>query len=371
MLILSFSEIVNDARVLKQIDLFKDTWDLTTCGYGPRPSGVAHHLQIQDKDISLNLDGRLITLKQYKLAFWQQSTVRAAWKLLKSYKGKFDLIIANEPDTVPLALKLKAAKGIHADLHEYTPSLHEHNDAWNRRIKPYFKWLIGKYAVKADAWSSPCDSVGYRHQEVFGFQPITVTNAAPFVNLEPTEVHRPIRFVHHGGAQRTRNPHVMVEGFMNSDVEGIFDLYLTGINPEVSEDLRDFAASDPRVNVYDGIPYDSLLKRLNDYDVGIHILPPINFNNKWALPNKLFDFIQARLGQIVSPNPEMAKVVKDFDLGVVTSGFEADELTSALESVTPEKIAEWKANANKYAFELSAETQVPKWAESIQELVNQ
>ena len=48
---------------------------------------------------------------------------------------------------------------------------------------------------------------------------------------------------------------------------------------------------------------------LNAHDVGIHILPPVNFNNRWALPNKFFDYVQARLGVIIGPSPEMARVL--------------------------------------------------------------
>ena len=62
LLILSISDISQDARVLKQIALFADDWEVTTCGYGPRPPGVAHHLEIPPDEIYTDLDGRLITL---------------------------------------------------------------------------------------------------------------------------------------------------------------------------------------------------------------------------------------------------------------------------------------------------------------------
>ena len=40
LLILSFSPIASDARVLKQVDLFAEDYEVTTCGYGPAPAGA-------------------------------------------------------------------------------------------------------------------------------------------------------------------------------------------------------------------------------------------------------------------------------------------------------------------------------------------
>ena len=365
MLIVSFSELVNDARVLKQINLFKDEWDVTTCGYGPTPIEGVQHLQIPDGERSMSLDGRLITLRQYRAAYENLAAVKAARRLLKGRKGDFDVVFANEPDTVPIALSLAPKKGLHVDLHEYNPSLHEHLPAWNKRIKPYQEWLIRRFTTKANSWTSPGVGVSKKYQDKFGISPGTVTNAAPPTAFEPTEVGEKIRFVHHGGAQRNRNPQVMIQGFMDSDVKGTFDLYLTGIDPVVREEMRSLAAADDRITIHHGVPYDQLLATLNGYDMGIFVLPPVTFNYEWALPNKLFDFVQARLGQISSPNPEMAQTVEAFDIGLVTHGYEAEDLTRALNALTVEDVRQWKANAHKHARTLSSEPQVAKWKESV------
>src|SRR5690606_23390547 len=45
-LVLSFSPIASDARVLKQVELLRGRSAVTTCGYGPAPEGVTEHLEI-------------------------------------------------------------------------------------------------------------------------------------------------------------------------------------------------------------------------------------------------------------------------------------------------------------------------------------
>src|SRR5690606_38160232 len=133
------SPIVNDARVLKQVALFCDDYEVTTCGYGEAPEGVAHHIRIPDDQVIWNLYGRYITLKQYRAVYGRLGGVKWARANLKP--GTWDVVLANDVESVPLALELKAPKGVHADLHEYTPRMKEHNVAWKQKISPYYVWL--------------------------------------------------------------------------------------------------------------------------------------------------------------------------------------------------------------------------------------
>jgi hypothetical protein len=94
---------------------------------------------------------------------------------------------------------------------------------------------------------------------------------------------------------------------------------------------------------------------IHPYDMGIFLLPPINFNYANTLPNKLFDFIQARLAIGIGPTPEMASLVSKYVLGVVADDFSAQSLAKKINALTAEEITIFKNNANKAAYELSAE----------------
>ena len=65
-----------------------------------------------------------------------------------------------------------------------------------------------------------------------------------------------------------------------------------------------------------------LPRMANDYDVGLYLLPPTNFNQRYALPNKFFEFIQGRLAIAIGPSPEMAKLVErsNADGVILTAG---------------------------------------------------
>lgn len=369
LLIISFSDISRDARVLKQVRQFADDYAVTTCGYGPAPAGVAEHIRIPENVRHNDLQGRLITAKLYRRAYWSLSSVRWCCGVLSV--GSYDIVLANEVDAVPLALSLKPAGGVHADLHEYHSRMKEELPLWNRRIRPYVEWLCRRYVSRADSWTTVSDGIAAEYQREFGFHPIVVTNATPYRDLDPTRAHVPLRFVHSGAALRARHLEATVEAFLDARSDATLDLYLTPNDPVYLDEIRSQAdRSGGRVRVRDAVPYESLIDTLHGYDLGIHVLPPVNFNHRWALPNKVFDYVQARLGIVVGPSPEMARMVQELGLGVVTAGFESPDITQTIDRLTASEVDGMKSSADAHAAELAADAEVRKWRDAIDALAS-
>lgn len=367
LLIMSFSVLEGDARVLKQIREFSPRYDVTTVGYGPAVDGPVEHISIPDSLSHADLSGRLITLRRYRWAYWRLPAM--AWVRDALKDRRFDAVLANELESMPLALAIAPGRGIHLDLHEYTPLLNAEHDAWRRRIKPYHEWMARRYAAKASSWSTVSGGLVRAYEENFGFRPDLVTNAAPYAALEPVAVGSPIRLVHSGACLRNRQLMTMLDAVALTSTEVTFDLYLTPNDPPYLEELRVRAAEIPGVTVHDPVPYAQLVETLNRYDLGMHLLAPTNFNNTWALPNKLFDYVQARLGVLIGPSPEMVERVEEYGLGAIAEDFTAEALAVRLDALVPASVAEYKANADAHARELSAESQVRVWADRIADLL--
>lgn len=367
MLILSYSPIARDARVLKQVARFTQDFDVTTCGYGPAPEGVVEHITIPDDQRYNDLNGSLITLKRYRPAYWRLSAVRYSREVLKG--RRFDIAIANDVEAVPVAVKLRPRRGVLADLHEYSPRLHDDHELWFQRITPWFEWVVRRYVTKAAAWTTVSRGIVDEYEKNFGFRARLVTNAAPYREATPSPVGDRIRLVHSGACLRNRRLHVMAEAVEAAANDVTLDFYLTANDPPYLQELKDFAARSARITVHDPVPYADLARTLESYDVGIHVLPPINFNNKLALPNKLFDYVQARLGVLIGPSEEMVYYVDRYDLGEVAADFELEATTAAIERLTPASVTRFKANAHAHAAELAGERQVDIWAETIDELM--
>lgn len=369
LLIISYSRIASDARVLKQIELFKDDFAITACGYGRAPEGVSEYLEIPPSHANVDLYGRYITLKQYRLAYWRVDATKKAWELLQPRTGGFAAILANEIEALPLALRLNATHGVLADLHEYYPSLHEESEAWDRRIRPYYEWLCRRYLPLAAASTTVAQGIARKYETLTGVLPSVVTNATPYVDISPTPVHTPLRLVHHGAALRNRELHELVKAVNSAEDHVEMDMYLMPNDPAYIEELRQQAAG-TRVRVFDGIAYEQLIDTLNSYDVGFYVLPPVSANHVYALPNKFFDFIQARLALTIGPSKEMSRIVEQYGLGVVTENFSTEAAIRALNDLTPENVAYWKNNSNKSALALSSQEQVKVWARLMTAMVN-
>jgi hypothetical protein len=246
-------------------------------------------------------------------------------------------------------------------MHEYAPKQSLPSVKWNLLYQPYYSWVCRTYAARAAAVTTVSSGIVDEYRRVFGFEATLVVNATPYQDLSVKPVGTPLRLVHSGGVSPQRRLDLMIQGVRDSSADVTLDLFLVEGEPGLMAELRALAAGDPRIRFLDPVPYAALVSTLNSYDVGLSIFPPTTFNLAWCLPNKFFDFIQARLGVIVGPSPEMARFVEQYQMGLVLPDFEASSLTSALDSLSAERIAEWKKASSRHVHELSGEEQGKVW----------
>ena len=131
-------------------------------------------------------------------------------------------------------------------------------------------------------------------------------------------------------------------------------ILVPGIRSYMDRLKRKFA-DDLRIRFLEPFAYEEIVQKTNNYDLGVFLLPPTNLNYRFALPNKLFEFIQARLGIIIGPSPEMAKVVEMYHCGMVLPSFDPAECASALSSIQTRQVAEWKEASHRASSRLAAE----------------
>jgi len=372
LLVLSFSPIAADARVLKQVRLFAGRYDVTTCGFGPAPTGDGlervRHVEIPAEHASLALDGRLVTLRAYPLVERRTPAVVGATRALADAglaRGAFDVVLANDVEAVPLALRLRPRRGVHADLHELTTRLHEEDAAWMRRIAPYERWLCRRHVRRARSVTTVSAGLARGYADDAGLDATVVVNATPFSEREPGPVGRPLRLVHSGAGLANRHLEILLEAVALTSADVTLDLFLTPNDPAYLARLRALAAEVPGVTLHDPVPYADLVGTLARHDVGVFVLPPVNASYARALPNKLFDFVQARLGVVVSPNAEMAGLVREHGLGEVTAGYDARDLADVLDRITADDVRRWKAASHAAARALSAEEQTDGWVRAV------
>lgn len=378
LLVLTYTPIASAPRALKQINRFVHEYDVTTAGFGSAPHpDVVEHIEFVEPGLRkgvLGLWDRLIyplTLltRMYEITYRTAPRNKMAAAALAG--RKWDLVITHDVATTPLAMKLPSENGVIVDLHEYAPRQNEHSRLWRFLIAPYFRWILRKYVARAAGVGTVSQGIVDEYSEKFPFKPELVTNATPFHDLDPRPVNSPIKLVHSGIAAPARKLEVMIEAVKRTSTDVTLDLYLVHKIPEYSQKLRSLAEGCDRITFHEPVPYKELVPTLNRYDVGVSIIAPTTFNLAWCLPNKFFDYIQARLGIVIGPSPEMARILNAHELGEVASGFETEDFVKTLDSLAPERVQEWKQASHRNAEELSGEKQVAVWANMVHRLMGQ
>lgn len=371
LLILSLSHIAADARVLKQVHSLSDVYDVTTCGFGSAPDGVARHVELARAEAKPVVLWRALLIRAhlYTTAYWTTPAIRSAHKQLRG--RRFDTVLTNDLDTAGLALAIAPAARIHLDLHEYWPGLHDNNDAWVRIRQPYIRWQLKRFATQIASTTVVSDTISQRYLTEFGIDSRVVANASAYQSLAPQPTGQPLRLVHSGGSQPSRRIENMMHA-VGQSADATLDLYLVGGGTDYYKGLVDLAGKlGPRVKILPPVSPQTLPETLNQYDVGVHVLPPTNSNNALALPNKFFDYVQARLALVIGPTASMRDLLSVHEIGEVTESFEIEALTRVIDGLSAEKVDKYKQHSHESAEELSAGPQNEVWRQMLQEIVKQ
>lgn len=367
-LIIAYSNLGTDPRVLRQINALKNDYNLLTLGYSAvEDESIEFHQIYTLPPFSLKRKlKRFFQLisGQHDTYYWDDCKKTLVEKLRDK---KLDAIIANDIHTLPLALKIaeKNCK-VYFDAHEYHPLEFDDNLKWKLIHRPYVQYLCKQYIPQCDVFTTLNEGIAEEYFKFLSTKPEIVTNASEYQSLTPSLVNASrIRMIHHGAANRSRKIETMIQMMDHLDENYELDLMLVGDKAYINE-LSEKARSYKNVRFIPPVRTEEISSHINSYDIGVYILPPTNFNNRLALPNKIFEFVQARLAIAISPNPEMERIVKTYDLGVVAKNFEASSLAESIKTLSREQIFIHKKNCDIHARALSSDAN----AEKLRNLVN-
>lgn len=373
-LVICFTNLKRDPRPFRQLQFLKEDYAVCAVGRGDSQiEGVEYIHTVPDIHVQRNILAKTLhrlaricetfqsEFPLLEIRYWTPEKVKIYRQLAQR---DWDLVVANELSALPLAVAVakKAKAKVLFDAHEYEPGHSPGNISGkmrffqNRRIN----FMLRHCLPYVDTMTTVCEGIAGEYEKNFGEKCYVITNAPFYEDLQPspTEENR-IALIHHGGTNPSRQVHNMILLMDKLDKRFTLDLMLVPVLSAFSPSYKKIvylAKRFERVRIRKTVPMAEIAASINKYDIGLYPLPPASFNQRMALPNKLFEFIQARLAVAIWPSPEMARIANKYECGVVANDFTLEAMAEKLNRLTREEITCFKENSHKAAPLLCAET---------------
>lgn len=274
---------------------------------------------------------------------------------------KADILVSNDLDTLlaNYMVSVIRSKKIIYDSHEYFTEVPE---LQNRKIVKKIWLLLEQFIVpKLKRTYTVSESIADILNQKYNADFKVIKNFPNYIEnrkqLNIFESDKKI-IIYQGALNVDRGIELVIKAMKFID-NAIFVIIGDG---DITQHLKNLANSEgvaEKVSFIGKVPFEKLSSYTQSADLGISLEDDSNMNYHYSLPNKLFDYIQARLPVLVSNLPEMKKIVQDYNIGQVLMSREIENVASIITNMLndAQKQNEWKQNLQKAAKELCWEKQ--------------
>jgi hypothetical protein len=281
-----------------------------------------------------------------------------------------DIWLANDWNMLPVAARLAEETGtiFGYDSHEFATSEYEERASWRLLHKPMISLIEGHFIRKASCVSTVSSGISEALFALYELRekPLTIFNspALDVAPLRPTK--EPARVLYHGVVSPGRGLEASIES-VPSWRDGRTLTIRGPAQPEYRIHLEKLIAKhrlEERVTLAPPVAMLDLIKSAREFDIGLLALPSHSLHNSFALPNKFFEYAMAGLSLCMSELPEMARLIRQHDMGVTIAETTPKGIAAALNAFDIDAIDRCKRNALEAARLLS-------WDEVGKHLVDQ
>jgi glycosyltransferase involved in cell wall biosynthesis len=289
--------------------------------------------------------------------FYAEFNFRLFFELLFSKK---DVLLSNDLDTLlpNYLVSIIQKKKIIYDSHELFPEIPE------LVHKPFVK----KCWTKLEAWILPklkntytvCNSIAGFYDKKYNTRFETILNLPNKRELElgefPFKTKGEKIIIYQGAINIGRGLELMIDTmeFLENCifvVIGYGDIYKELVKKVEIKNLSH------RIHFLGKIPPSELHKLTPLANLGLSIEEDLGLNYRFALPNKIFDYIQAEVPILVSNLPEMKMIPLNYNVGEVIKNRKPTELAKQIEKLLEKDFSD---NLKKAKKELIWEKQEEK-----------
>lgn len=318
---------------------------------------------------SMPMDKRPYKSVRLKLLFEKGPAFYACFNLRLFFYllfHKTELLVANDLDTLLpnyLISQLKRIPLIY-DSHEYFTEVPE---LVNRKsVQKTWKNIERRIFPKLKDVITVNESIASLYEKEYGIKPVVVRNISPFREVVKKidriafglPEDKSILILQGSGINIHRGAEEMVEA-MNFVDNAILLIVGGGDVIETLKMMTDKLNLNKKVFFLPKQPYDQLFNLTCISDIGLTLDKDTNINYRFSLPNKLFDYIQARVPVLASPLPELKKIITAYEIGDFIPSHDPAKIAKKVNEIlaNQELMAKWKKNINFAASQLNWENE--------------
>jgi glycosyltransferase involved in cell wall biosynthesis len=343
------NDLVTDNRVHKvALSLLKSGADITLLG------------RIKRNSPAIN---RTYNTKRFKLIFTRGPLFYFEYNLrlfIFLLFHKFDIVVSNDLDTLGAsfyASKIKNKKLVY-DSHEYFTEVPE---LYNRNFPKKVWMLIEQLTLPRVKYCyTVSDSIADTYNNKYGINMKVVRNV-PYknLNIQSDFNDKEIKTIlYQGSLNIGRGLEHLIDAMEFVDNARLVIIGDGDITIELNDQISKKNLQE-KVQLKGRIPFEKLSIETQKADLGIALEENLGLNYYYALPNKLFDYIQAGVPVLVSPFPEMQKIVNNYEIGTIYDHKNPKELAAKITEIfeLKNRYQKWKSNTSKAAQDLCWENE--------------
>jgi len=247
------------------------------------------------------------------------------------------------------------------DTHELATDEYNQNWRWRLLRRPLVRMLEQSGIRGAAAVSCVSEGIANRLRHIYGLsaKPTVIRNVPRYQQVAFRSTGKHIRVLYHGMVSPGRGLEACIRSVAFWRPE--FDLTIRG---PCTDEYRSSLALEiqaagvlNRVHLAPPVPMTQLVTEASAFDVGLFALPGYSRHNRYALPNKFFEYTMAGLALCVSDLPEMAHLAKHYSLGVLIPDLTPEAIAIAINGLDRASIDRYKQHALAAAKELCWEVE--------------
>jgi glycosyltransferase involved in cell wall biosynthesis len=327
---------------------------------------------------SLPVDTHIFRIKRFRMLFRKGPLFYAFYNMrlffFLLFRRRPVMLVSVDLDTLAAGYLVSRLRRIPIlyDSHEYFTEVPELVD--RPHVKRTWEFIEGRIVPRLRAGIAVSDSIAEVYRVKYGVEFRTIRNVP--VSVDPgvfPELHdtypSAYKLIYQGALNRGRGIELMIEAMRYVPDTMLFTAGDGDIRTALQSLVHRLKLTD-RVVFPGRIPPRRLVAITAQCDIGFSLEEDLGLNYRLALPNKIFDYIQARVPVLCSDLPEMAALVQQYGVGEVCRERSPQALAGQVREILKnvEKQNRWKEQLDKAARELCWEREEQKLVLLVEEL---